>query len=203
MEQATIFFLIRHGEAVQNVRRILDSAPGNPEFGLTGNGREQIARAAAAVSSECVDRIFSSPLRRTRETTELLSEACPVPVSFDDRIRETDFGVWNGRQADDFWERYPDPSMRIDGNPEERLEGFRDMRLRLAAFLSDVLSDHAGQRIGIVSHGDPLEQLHGLLRGWPIERAVSDWYPEKGTATRVEVSADILERLISGNPEYS
>lgn len=199
MERTTIFHLIRHGEAVQNVRRILDSAPGNPEFGLTETGRGQIAQAAVSVASDEVDLFFASPLRRTRETVEILSEACPVPVVFDERIRETDFGIWNGGSVDDFWARYPDPSMRIDGNAEERLEGFRDMRRRLAAFFSDILPEHDGKRIGIVSHGDPLEQMHGLLRGWSVERAVADWYPEKGSATRVEVASDILERLSAGD----
>lgn len=111
MRQETVLFLVRHGEAEQNVRRILDSFPGNPEFGLTEAGREQVRKSAEAIAHEGVDFLFSSPIRRARETAEAIAEACGgVSVSFDDRLRETDFGVWSGRSADDFWAKYPDPN---------------------------------------------------------------------------------------------
>lgn len=188
MSGETVLFLVRHGEAEQNVRRILDSFPGNPAFGLTETGKEQVRRSAEAIAREGIDFLFSSPLRRTRETAEAIAEVCGgVPVNFDDRLRETDFGTWSGRLADDFWAEYPDPKMRADGNGDEGLEGYCSMRRRLADFLNDVLSGNEGRRIAVVSHGDPLEQLHGLLVGDDIGATLSGWYPDKGSMTRVTV----------------
>jgi len=188
MRQETVLFLVRHGEAEQNVRRILDSFPGNPEFGLTETGREQVRKSAEAIAHEGVDFLFSSPIRRARETAEAIAEACGgVSINFDDRLRETDFGVWSGRSADDFWAKYPDPKMRADGNGEEGLEGFLAMRGRLAGFLNDILSGNEGRRMALVSHGDPLEQLHGLLVGDDIEATFSGWYPDKGAMTRIGI----------------
>lgn len=202
MGRMTVLFLLRHGEAVQNVRRILDSAPGDPGFGLTEIGRDQVLRSADIVAAEGVDVMFASPLRRARETAELVAGRCgDMPILFDERIRETDFGSWSGKSADDFWARYPDPLMRIDGNGHEGLEGLRDMRRRLAAFLSDALSEHGGKRIAVVSHGDPLEQLHGILRGWTVERAVAGWYPDKGSVTRIEIAEDTVGRILSGETD--
>ncbi len=188
MSGETVLFLVRHGEAEQNVRRILDSFPGNPAFGLTESGRGQVRKSAEAIAREGIDFLFSSPLRRTRETAEAIAEVCGgVPVNFDDRLRETDFGTWSGRSADDFWAEYPEPGMRIDGNDDEGLEGYCSMRRRLADFLNDVLSGNEGRRIAVVSHGDPLEQLHGLLVGDDIGATLSGWYPDKGSMTRVTV----------------
>jgi len=189
MNVETVFFLVRHGEAEQNVRGILDSFPGNPAFGLTETGRMQVSSTAGRIVVEEVDHIFSSPLLRARETAEVIRETIGngIVVRFDDRLRETDFGIWSGGLVRDFWERYPAPETRLDGNAEERLEGFRAMRVRLASFLNDTLSEHSGERIVLVSHGDPLEQIHGLLTGADVVASFSGWYPDKGGMARVPV----------------
>lgn len=189
----TIFFLVRHGEGEQNVLRILNSLSEGERFGLTDAGRAQVAATAKELADENVDVMYSSPIRRTRETSEIISIATGVEIRFDERLRETDFGVWSGRSADDFWKKYPDPMSRLDGHAEDGLEGFRAMRMRLAEFLREVLVEHAGERIVLVSHGDPLEQLHGILTEEDIVATISGWYPKKGTAAKVVVRSDFLD----------
>lgn len=202
MERATVFFLIRHGEAESNVRRILDSFPGNPTFGLTEIGRRQVSLSATAVAAEGVDVIFSSPMRRTRETAEIISEACGgLSIRFDERLRESDNGMWNGRSIDEFRERHPVLESYSDGYADDGTEGYRAMRERMVGSVRDMLREFAGFRIAIVSHGDPLEQLHGALFGETVDRSASrdSWYPETGSATRVEIDSEIVSRLLSEN----
>lgn len=189
----TTFFLVRHGEGEQNVLRILNSLSEGERFGLTEAGRAQVEVTAGELAGEDIDAIYSSPIRRTRETAEIISIATGVGIVFDERLRETDFGVWSGRSADDFWKKYPDPASRLDGNPEDGLEGFRAMRSRLGEFLREALVEHAGKKIILVSHGDPLEQLHGILTEEDIVATISGWYPKKGIATKVSAGADFLD----------
>ena len=200
MGQATVFFLIRHGEAVENVLNIPDSFPGNPAYGLTENGREQVKASAKEVSIEGIDVLFASPMRRTKETAEIVSSACDnIPIVFDNRLRETDFGIWSGQPGERFngnQGKYHDPSLRVEGNEEEGLEGFVDIRIRVGEFLRDILTVHAGKRIAIVSHGDPIEQLHGILVGDDVAAAATGWYPKRGSATRIEMDSDAVSRLL-------
>ncbi|MEI7749714.1 MAG: histidine phosphatase family protein [Candidatus Moraniibacteriota bacterium] len=204
MEYGTVFFLVRHGEAEQNVLRILDSFPGNPEFGLTEAGREQARKVGEELSCLGIDLLFASPMRRTRETAESIASAYGgIRIIFDERLRETDFGMWNGNPSEAFLGmsgKYHDPTIRLDGNAEESLEGFREIRSRLTAFLSDILVEHSGKRITIVSHGDPLEQLHGILVGDDVTEAATGWYPQKGSVTRIGVEAGFREIMIAREP---
>jgi broad specificity phosphatase PhoE len=203
MARKTVFFLVRHGEAEHNVLRVLDPFPGNPSYGLTPRGRRQAGNAGERLAKERIDILFSSPMRRTRETAETISGTVGtgIPLRFDGRLRETDFGIWGGRSLDDFrgkGKKYEYPLRRVRGDAEERLEGFSDIRNRLVDFLRDILPEYGGKGIVIVSHGDTLEQLHGILVGEDVETAAVGWYPKKGEVYRVAVGADIVSRIVSG-----
>lgn len=184
--EPTVFYLVRHGEAENNVLHILNSYSEADRYALTEKGRGQATKVATNdLSEDTVDIIFSSPIRRTRETAEIIARATGAKVIFDERLRETDFGIYSGRPTSALWGKYPDPLMRLDGNEEEHLEGFGAMRDRLESFLKDVLAKYAGKTIVIVSHGDPLEQVHGILLGDSVQKSVNGWYPEKGSCTKV------------------
>ncbi len=202
MDQETTFYLVRHGEADHNIRRILDSFPGNPTIVLTDSGKMQAKEAGEEISHSGADLLFASPMRRTRETAEIISELCGgLSIVFDKRLRETDVGIWNGKSADEFWKRYPTPSIRLDGNDEENIEGFVDERARLAEFLADILiGENRGKRIVIVSHGDPIEQLHGIMVGEDVSTAMMGWSPKTGSVLRVEVPAGFRDEMIKREP---
>ncbi|NTW46141.1 MAG: histidine phosphatase family protein [Candidatus Moranbacteria bacterium] len=206
MRSGTVFYLMRHGEARQNVLGILDSFPGNPVFGLTDFGKRQAEFMAGEIVRLGADLLFASPMRRTRETAGFVAKACGLSVRYDDRLREIGFGSWNGTPAEAFLGprgKYHDPLLRIDGNVEEGLESARDMRARLVEFLADTLSEHEGSRIAIVSHGDPLEQLHGILVGDDIVVTMTGWYPRKGEVTEVSVPPGFRETMLAREPLLS
>src|SRR5919205_724258 len=72
MPGASVVYLVRHGESVGNVNpaaRRKDDPP------LTDRGRAQATRAAAALARTGLDLVFSSPLRRARETADAIFSA--------------------------------------------------------------------------------------------------------------------------------
>ena len=97
--------LIRHGETRWNAAgRIQGWAP----VPLSDRGREQAAQVGSAlVADEDVDRIVSSDLRRTHETATVIAEAVGADVETDSRLRERDFGVFQGVASATFFERHP------------------------------------------------------------------------------------------------
>jgi probable phosphoglycerate mutase len=178
-------YLVRHGEAECNVLCVASSLPETTERHLTEKGREQIARVAESLVGKKVDGIIASPLVRTQETARIISEKISIPVQTDDRLHETGFGIFNERPIKLFFEKYPHPDMRISPDPTDGVESYIDMRGRLTTFLDDVKERYAGKAIVIVSHGDPLEQLHGILTNEAPGQSATGWYPEKGSCTEV------------------
>ncbi len=181
-------YLVRHGEAEHNVRQILDSLAGDEAYALTPRGREQIVAVAEAIALDGpIDAIIASPLPRTRETAAIIARRNgDVEVWYDVRLRETDFGKWEGQPIQKFFEKYPSPEMRIETDGDDGLESFVMERDRCAAFLADLKMHLPGKRVVIVSHGDTLEQLHGLIMGETVGVAAVGWSPHRGEMIKMK-----------------
>ncbi len=193
MAEPITFYLVRHGESDCNVQAIANSYPEKEKFHLTGEGRKQIAQVATELKEKSIDAIFASPVLRTQETAAIISEAIGVPVVTDERLREMGFGIFDGKPMKQFWERYPDATMRLTPFPEDKMESIPEMRARLKSFLDDMTAQHSGKKIVVVSHGDPLEQFHGILSNESPGEAASGWYPEKGSAIEMKWPKDEKE----------
>jgi broad specificity phosphatase PhoE len=74
----TVIYLVQHGEK--------EPVPGDP--GLTALGREQAALTACWFERVGLAALYSSPLRRARETAEPIARAAGQAVRVDSRLRE-------------------------------------------------------------------------------------------------------------------
>ena len=74
----TVVYVVQHAEK--------ENQPGDP--GLTAEGRRQAAVTAAWLAGLGVRGVFSSPLRRARETAEAIAFASGLQVRLDARLRE-------------------------------------------------------------------------------------------------------------------
>jgi probable phosphoglycerate mutase len=111
-------FLLRHGQSVANVQRIIASslAAASESFGLTSTGREQVRRsvseARAAAMLPGTIHLVSSPLLRARESAAIAAEVLGINVRIDARLVERGFGdfelasddnynqIWSADRAD-------------------------------------------------------------------------------------------------------
>lgn len=182
---AMTLFLVRHGEAEHNVLGVGSSQPEVTERHLTEKGKAQIREVAEMLAKRKINAIVSSPLVRTRETAAIISEVTGVPVLIDDRLHETGLGIFNERPIELFFKKYPEPETRIVPDEEDGVESFLDMRSRLTSFLRDLSKHSVGKTVVIVSHGDPLEQLHGIVVGEAPGVSATGWYPKQGSCTEV------------------
>lgn len=179
-----VFYLVRHGEAENNVRRIVSSLPEKHEYSLTDIGREQIGKTAAFLKETSPDFLFSSPVCRARESAAIIAEATGCSVVLDRRLCETNFGSFNNHPMEEFLKKYPQAESRLNTDPADGVENFLDMRARLTSFLND-MKQYGGKKIVVVSHSDPLEQFHGILTNEAPGRSASGWYPKKGSCTKI------------------
>lgn len=179
------FYLVRHGEAENNVNFIMNSLPEIKRYPLTERGREQALETAQFLATINADVLFSSPILRAKETAHIIAQATGLNVEFDERLHETGLGTFNGKTQQAFLEKYADPQARISPDPTDGVESYIDMRGRLKHFLDDIEARYRGKKVIVVSHGDPLEQLHGILTNEAPGRSAVGWYPKKGSYTEV------------------
>jgi len=150
---ATRIVLVRHGEPNDSVR---GRCYGRLDVGLSARGRNQVRRTQHLLSEVPFTTVYSSPRRRAIESAGLLA-ADRSPVTVDDRLREIDFGAFEGLTYEDIARQFPETYEEWMNRPTAVVfpggETFGAMVARVGDALDDLLRTHAGQAILTVSHG--------------------------------------------------
>jgi probable phosphoglycerate mutase len=146
----TTILLARHGETDWN--RDL-RFQGHADEPLNDTGRAQAERLAVMLQDEQLAAVYSSDLRRARETAEIVAHALGLPLAADPRLREIDVGSWQGRTR-----------AEIDGASWDG-ETYDDHRARSVAALVGIAAAHPGARVLVVSHGGTLRRIQEVAFG--------------------------------------
>lgn len=96
--------LLRHGQTDYNVAGRMQ---GHLDSQLTEAGLAQAVAVAPDMAKVGPDRIISSDLKRARDTAGYVGGACGLPVTLDQRLRETHLGEWQGRTVLEIEQDYP------------------------------------------------------------------------------------------------
>jgi broad specificity phosphatase PhoE len=129
----------------------------------------QARRAARLLASMRPDAIVASDLQRAADTAAELSALTGLDVSYDEGLRETYAGVWQGLTHDEITERYSDEyaawklgePVRRGGGELETEVADRAAPVVLAA--ADKLPE--GGVLVVVSHGGTIRTTIGRLLG--------------------------------------
>lgn len=172
-------FIVRHGEAKNNVKQIHTSFPETEKYSLTDKGKLQVKVTAGELKDKQISYIFYSPVQRAKETAEIIAEEIGIDMQVDERLREWDFGNFNGKTHTELVAAYPNwfESRKKDIN---KVEGLQDVLVRMQSFLDDINKNCKGKNIVIISHGDPILALKTILTGENIKELAKNNYPEKG-----------------------
>jgi alpha-ribazole phosphatase len=157
--------LIRH-TAVSGVEGL---CYGRSEVALSQTFETDAASVAAALPpGPCV--VYSSPSRRCRRLAERFS----VPLAIDDRLRELDFGAWEGRAWNDL------PRGDLDLWCADHVcrrppggESFAELAARALSFAENVVACHGNRCVLAVTHAGVIRALVARARGIPLAEAFS------------------------------
>ena len=96
------YYALRHGRSVANDQELIVSHPddGVPHYGLSDEGRRQVARAIeAAMRDDALDEttlVISSDFARARESAEIARAILNTPdLTVTPLLRERFFGAWD------------------------------------------------------------------------------------------------------------
>jgi len=160
--------IIRHGESEAD---LLDVHEGRADFELTNLGREQAERMAAWVKDNYkIDRIFTSTLKRAKQTAMALSQEVSIPIEETEYLLEFNNGLIAGLSREEAAQKYPeDPNLPIHESVYE-MESMLNFRFRADYILSKILSENkTDATIAIVSHGGMINQLYRSFLRLPVD----------------------------------
>lgn len=178
MEMNNKYYMLRHGEAISNVKNIVSCWPEKVKNPLTKIGKEQIEKAAEELQNKNINLIFASDLLRTRQTAGIISKKLKLKIKFDKRLRELGFGVFNGWSAEKFEQYFKNELSKISESAPKG-ESYTDLSKRVLNFFEEINKKYKNKNILIVSHQAPLLFLEGKVKGFSIKETLEKFPEEK------------------------
>ena len=170
----TTLVLVRHGvtDATTGKRFSGGLASSNPP--LNDQGRQQAAATGEWLVplADTFDALVASPVRRTRETAEILSGFLGLEVEEEPGLAEMEFGSWDGLSFTEVREKWPDEMSAwlgdLDAAPHGG-ESFRAVEKRVLEGRDRLLATYAGKTAVAVSHVTPIKTLVAHALGAPLD----------------------------------
>lgn len=171
----TCLYLVRHGETEYNRRGIVQGR--EIDSVLNEKGYSQAEALADRLADRSFDAIYSSPLRRTRQTTAVLAAHHPeTPVRYLEDLEEISWGAFEGEPPS------PERNQQLDaikkrwreGAADEPIEGGEsalDVQERALRAVRHITNEQPGGTSLVVTHGRYLRiLLASLLDAYGLER---------------------------------
>ncbi|MGN0363737.1 MAG: histidine phosphatase family protein [Bilifractor sp.] len=151
-------YLLRHGETTINtIGGRFQGQINTPEAALNSKGREQAREAGEEFRRRGIrfDLVYSSPQERAVETAILATGRPIEQIQLDDRLKELNFGPYEGQKWETMDSRKFHTMMHDFGNymPGPGLESGMQLMQRVSSFLEDLKRNKPGENILVSTHG--------------------------------------------------
>ena len=174
---------------------------GSTDYPLSEEGVMMAKRLAEVLRGVEANMVFSSDLRRARETAEiaLAGRTCEIrPVR---GLREIHLGDWEGRSFDEVrstWnEIYEKRGVSFDSVGPPGGESFKDLQKRTVPVFDEILRDNPCGNIMLFAHGGVIWTLMGNYFGFKLNDIF--FYPMDFCGIHLIERSDGLMKLIKYN----
>lgn len=164
----TTFYLVRHA-AKAVVGHVLTGCA--PHVHLAEEGYRDAARLAERLARERIDRIYSSPLERARETALPLARRIDRSVEVNTAFTEIDFGTWTNETVEALEPQPRWQQFNVFRSGARIPEGDRMLEVQ-TRFVCEMLRLHEAYPeagIAIFSHSDPIRAAIAYFAGVPLD----------------------------------
>ena len=169
-------FVTRHGQTNWN---FLGKIQGKTDIELNETGKLQAKETGEKIKEEKIDLIIASPLKRARETAEIINSNFGVQILEDERLMERGFGKSEGLtkverselkvehpEVEDIWNY----NKNVDFNDIERMKEFCE---RIYTCLDEIIEKHKNKNILLVTHGGVFAIIKCYFNKFPLEQFIS------------------------------
>ncbi len=181
-----------HGTTIDNER---DISSGWSDVELSELGIKQSVDLKDQIKHRRFDIVFCSDLRRAIDSAKLTFEGV-VPIIPDERLRECNYGKYNGQsssvvepmQEKHITEKFPNG------------ESYEDVKIRIADFLKFLKENYDGKGVAIVGHKAPQLALDVLLKNKTWKQSFAeDWRKRKAWQPGWEYELFVEESIFKNN----
>lgn len=193
-QAVTILYLVRHGENPANLTREFSHRV--VDYSLTPRGVRQARETATRFTSQRIDAIYASPLKRAVETADVIAERLHLPVSVDERLREVNVGVLETLPpTQETWARHDAIFARWLGGDLSACfpdgEDCYTLRERMRGSLAEMVTRWPGGRVIVVAHGGIFAAaLPELCVNYPVAREPERLHIPNCAITEVHMRRD-------------
>lgn len=166
-EVPTMIYFIRHGETVLTPDRKF-SGSGEPNPVLTETGLAQAGLVAEEISKVKPEILIASPLKRTKQTAEVISQRLGLPIIFDEAWYECGFGLWDGMSIDEVARKYPieyKAWLASSAYAPPEGESYDALGWRVDEAIDKLVAKYPSKRIVVVTHNGVTKQAVRLATG--------------------------------------
>jgi alpha-ribazole phosphatase len=160
--------LVRHGYVGPKEERFL----GRTDIPLSKAGIRQAEQLRNRLAPEKIDAIYSSTLRRARQTAEIVAAGHKAKITSCQELRECDFGDIEGLTFEEIKKKYPALAQELSERKTRAFPGgetIEQLNDRVQAFLKRLKRRKAGETVLVVAHGGPLRLIICDLLGLGLE----------------------------------
>ena len=149
-------YLVRHAENTANLTK--EFSHRLVDYSLTTKGILQAQQTAEYFKDKNIHEIYSSPLKRARETADIIAQKLHLPVRIKEQFREVNVGSLEGRPPNaENWTLHE----RIlqdwrEGRHETTFpegENYTMLLARMHSGLQEISAQKSNQNILVVAHG--------------------------------------------------
>lgn len=152
-------YVIRHGETNMGKDKVI----ANEEELLNENGKKQAIKLRKELNSLKINKVYCSPIERTKQTLKLLNLNHEIPIIIDSRLKERGMGIYEGVSFEYLnWEKFWDYDSELE---YQNLETMKSVYERVRSLLEELKRNKQEENILLVTHGGVARAIYWYFNG--------------------------------------
>lgn len=183
-------YIVRHGQTDTNKSLAINGSGTN--LPLNETGTKQVETLRDSFDIDKIDYVYASPLTRAKQTAEILDQG-KHNIIYDDRLKEMDYGNWDGALASEIHQKYPQAFDELGYFNESYSdyctgETYKHLAERLMNLWHEIVDKHVDESIMLVFHGTASRSLVQHVLESPKIAAIGEM--QNAGVTKISVDND-------------
>ena len=185
--------LMRHGQADNNVKRILVGR--HIESHLTEYGKKQVADTAMYLKKISINKVYTSPVIRTIETAKIVCRILELDYEIDERLYEIELGKLVGMNFEEIVQKFGNLFLKFYNENDSTLtpygvESFCSVKSRIKNLLNEIMKNYDKENVLLITHLDPIKAaISSLLDLSP--QALYNWHIHNASLTILRYQSNV------------
>ncbi|GAA0329835.1 phosphoserine phosphatase 1 [Bacillus carboniphilus] len=196
-------FVSRHGQTIWNTQKRMQGWKDSP---LTDLGIRNAIELGNRLNQVEFQGVYSSPLRRTVDTADLIIRGRQIPIVTDENLREMNMGDWEGQVQEDIKKEDPELFHKFWNKPHlyipESGEAFIDVQRRALLAIERIQREQHSGNVLVVTHTIVIKSLLAYYKQIGIENLWDPPFIHDTSLTLIEVDHNGSQIVFEGDSTH-